>query len=274
MKKVCSLFLIIVALISCSSCGAPNFVIKKYYRDKSNFKEYTAIVEGYGDFWNDSNMIYLDIGSSGGDLQTSSIYLFGENANIARKNQIWDVIRIGSEITFSASNAIFYDGYLIPMIALSCQGKALLEFAQGQKNQIDWFTFGQAKPTADNIPVSAESANLLDSLGIEENPDGSCRVNGILCEIYADNQNSRYDLGFLTSKFLHTYTNYDVEFFCLQGDTLECATESGFFEQKHIGEVFSLSASKDAEGNWILDSLVCCSTDEIKSIRTAADGSP
>ena len=55
---------------------------------------------------------------------------------------------------------------------------------------------------------------------------------------------------------------------------MECATESGFFEQKHIGEVFSLSASKDAEGNWILDSLVCCSTDEIKSIRTAADGSP
>ena len=51
MKKVCSLFLIIVALISCSSCGAPNFVIKKYYRDKSNFKEYTAIVEGYGDLF-------------------------------------------------------------------------------------------------------------------------------------------------------------------------------------------------------------------------------
>ena len=158
MKKVCSLFLIIVALISCSSCGAPNFVIKKYYRDKSNFKEYTAIVEGYGDFWNESNMIYLDIGSSGGDLQTSSIYLFGENANIARKNQIWDVIRIGSEITFSASNAIFYDGYLIPMIALSCQGEVLLEFDQGQKNQIDWFTFGQAKPTADNIPVSCSQS--------------------------------------------------------------------------------------------------------------------
>ena len=159
MKKVCSLFLIIVALISCSSCGAPNFVIKKYYRDKSNFKEYTAIVEGYGDFWNESNMIYLDIGSSGGDLQTSSIYLFGENANIARKNQIWDVIRIGSEITFSASNAFFYDGYLSPMIALSCQGKVLLEFAQGQKNQIDWFTFGQAKPTISPGLISNERSS-------------------------------------------------------------------------------------------------------------------
>ena len=160
------------------------------------------------------------------------------------------------------------------MIALSCQGEVLLEFDQGQKNQIDWFTFGQAKPKTDNIPVSAESANLLDSLGLEENPDGSCRVNGILCEIYVDNQNSRYDLGFLISNYLYTYTNYDVEFFCLQGNALECATESGFFELKHIGEVFSLSAAKDAEGNWILDSLVCCSTDDTEPNRAASDGSP
>ena len=148
MKKVCSLFLIIVALISCSSCGAPNFVIKKYYRDKSNFKEYTAIVEGYGDFWNESNMIYLDIGSSGGDLQTSSIYLFGENANIARKNQIWDVIRIGSEIV---SKALGSEGGFV------CGSKLLVEYLRNMSRP---FIFS----TATGAPAMAAALAALDVL--------------------------------------------------------------------------------------------------------------
>ena len=254
MKRVASYLFIMVLLITCASCGAPNFRIKKYYQDESHFKEFKANVKGYYDYWGDSNMIHLYIGDTGDDFSSSSIYLIGENANAARKNQIWNVIRMDSEITFVTSEAIFYDGYMLPIVSLSCQGEELLDYDLGRQNLIESFTFGHAKPNAESVPASAQNDDLLNSLGTEENPDGSCRAEGILCGSGASNQNTLYDLVFIINKSFSI--NSGLEYFYLKGDALEIATEKGFFDQSHMGDVFSLSATKDAQGDWILDSLI------------------
>ncbi len=264
MKKVFSCFLILVLLFLCASCGAPNFRIRQYYQDESHFKEYKATVKGYYDYWGDSNLIHLYIGDTGGDFSSSSIYLIGENANAARKNQIWNVIRIDSEITFVTSEAIFYDGYMLPIVALSCQGEELLDYDQGRQNLIESFIIGNAKPKAENIPASVQNDDLLNSLGMEENPDGSCRAEGILCGSGAGNQNTLYDLVFIINKSFSI--NSGLEYFYLKGDALEIATEKGFFDQSHMGDVFSLSATKDAQGDWILDSLICNGVDYLDPI--------
>ncbi len=246
MKRIAVLTFTICMLLSCASCSS--YRVKSYYQDPSVFQEITAVVNGFYDDWDESNEICLSFDLDGVDFSSSMLYLSGENANVVRENHIWDVIQIGSEVTFRAARGQFWDGFHIQMVALMCDGITLLEFDRGYQNLM-----ASLEPGAHSAAPAVESVDLSFVL-FQEDPDGACRSTCVFRGAFYDGENQAYSMYFChDSAFSYKDSR---EIFVLQGNAMENALERGLFQQIRTGSVCSITAVRNSASSWVLTSLV------------------
>ena len=245
-KRIAVLIIAICMLLSCASCTSRR--VKAYYEDPSVFQEITAVVDGFFDSWDESNEICLSFNLDGIDFSSSLLYLSGENANLARENHIWDVVKIGSEVTFSAARGQFWDGFHIQIVALKCDGITLLEFDQGYQNLL-----ASLAPGARSAAPAVESMDL-SFVQFREGSDGTCQATCVFRGAFYDSENLSYSLYFCHDG---AFSNNDSrEIFILQGSAMNNAIENRLFQQIKIGSICSLNAVHHSASSWDLTSLV------------------
>ena len=128
-------------LIFSTSCTTRK--MKDYYSQKSNYVSATGTVSHIA--YSDENDV-LYYGFSDVTYQSNSTYHFeyynfkivGENFQIVQEQNIDEKIKEGDEITFIAAPRYFYDGYAIPIVALSIGDEHVLEFDEGVDNLLKW----------------------------------------------------------------------------------------------------------------------------------------
>lgn len=80
----------------------------------------------------------------GFDELTNSVHeyhgceVIADNLAIAKSNGIEEKIKIGSTVTFITAPRHLYDGYVLPMVAITVDGEELLGFEEGFENFVKY----------------------------------------------------------------------------------------------------------------------------------------
>ena len=106
---------------------------EKYYADKSNFITGEAIVENII-YDEEDNEIILWLHEIDEAYQTGNFKIKGENTQLVLERGILEKLKIGDVITFTSAPRFFYDGYFMPVVAITVSGEDLLDFEEGHKN--------------------------------------------------------------------------------------------------------------------------------------------
>lgn len=117
--------------------------MKDYYSEKDNYITATGTVNhiAYSD---KKDILYY--GFSDVTYQSNTTYHFeyygfkivGENLRIVHEQNIDEKVKMGDKITFIAAPRYFYDGYSIPIVAISIDDECILEFNEGVDNLLKW----------------------------------------------------------------------------------------------------------------------------------------
>lgn len=139
-RAVLAIFLLCL-LAFFTSCTARK--MKDYYSEKDNYITATGTVShiAYSD---EKDILYY--GFSDVTYQSNSTYHFeyygfkivGENFRIVHEKNIDEKVKMGDKITFIAAPRYFYDGYSIPIVAISIGDECILEFNEGVDNLLQW----------------------------------------------------------------------------------------------------------------------------------------
>lgn len=145
MKKITTL-LVLLSLIFCSALSACDFLASDkamldYYSNDSNYEELTGVITSkeydkrYG--------LAIDITSNS---QTFTLYR-EVGCEIVKVNWVfalyshrylYDDLSVGDTIVFTSASMVFYNGQLLPIVALEKDGQVLIPFEEGKAAYIDW----------------------------------------------------------------------------------------------------------------------------------------
>ena len=108
-----------------------------YYPVKDNYIEVSGVVihMKYSDDHTELCIAFSDMDRK---LDDRSFEIVGENLRTVEKNGIDDKIKIGDRVTFVTAPKYFWDGYVMPIVAISANGESLLDFDEGFKNFMDY----------------------------------------------------------------------------------------------------------------------------------------
>ena len=132
MKRMISLLLCVVFLAA--GC-AP--VEKQYYENRSNYVTVTGTVSHIA-YDEEEAALYIGIEECPEGFSDTTFKLAGDGLTIARERGIDVLLKVGSEITFTAAPRYFGDGYVVPLAALSVEDQCLLDFEQGYNGLMNW----------------------------------------------------------------------------------------------------------------------------------------
>ena len=125
---------IFIAVYLFSSC---NKKIKiDYYSKEENYiiARGTLVHMKYSD---DSSVLYLGFSDLEPAFADTAFKIVGNNLNIAKKNGINEKLEMGKTIEFITAPRYWGDGFVYPIVAITVDGKTLLEFEEGLPNFLE-----------------------------------------------------------------------------------------------------------------------------------------
>lgn len=131
MRKTWLILMILILMFSLTGCYHSRE--KKYYSDTSNYITEEAIVKNII-FDKENNIIYFWLSEIDEAYQDSTFKIEGQSVNIVLNNNIFEKIKVGSEITYTSAPRYFGDGYCMPIVAIYIAGEELLNFDEGFEN--------------------------------------------------------------------------------------------------------------------------------------------
>lgn len=131
------LALFIVAIVSFQT----RYRMYKYYSDPQSYCVVTAYINNiyydnnYAVFHFSFDSTYSEFGSDQ-DFKVS-----GKNYKVMMQNGFEDQIKIGDQVTFVVATNVFFDGYALPIIAISSNSTNYLDQDVGRDNLLSsiWF---------------------------------------------------------------------------------------------------------------------------------------
>ena len=111
---------------------------KEYYANFDHFITEEAVVEKIN-YNEEDNYIVLILGEIDETYQDNNFIIRSDNADIVLENGLLHTLQIGDVITFTSAPQIFGDGYMMPIVSLSVEGKELLNINIGYQNLMNGF---------------------------------------------------------------------------------------------------------------------------------------
>lgn len=108
----------------------------EYYSEDSNYITAAGTVShiAYGD---DREYVYLAFEEIPDRFEDTSFKIEGENLRILLENGFADKVTLGAAVEYVSAPRIFWDGYSMPVVALSVDGEPLLTFEEGKANLLE-----------------------------------------------------------------------------------------------------------------------------------------
>jgi len=129
---LCALFAVIALLSGCK------YHEKKYYANFDHFITEEAVVENI--IYNEEDhYIALWLDELDAAYQDNSFIIRSHNTDVVLENDLLDTLQIGDTITFTSAPQIFGDGYMMPIVGLSIEGKELLNINTGYQNLMNMY---------------------------------------------------------------------------------------------------------------------------------------
>jgi hypothetical protein len=128
------MFILLLAVIL-SSCYADRML--EYYADESNFQTVTGTVTYVG-FSDDRQTLYLSISNLPEGFSSKTFEIVGKNLDVVKKTTLVHKLSEGAEVEFVSAPRYFWDGYVMPIVALSVDGYVLLDYERGYSNYMEW----------------------------------------------------------------------------------------------------------------------------------------
>lgn len=162
MKKIISIILMIVFVITLSSCSGYNKIMREYLSDPASYHEYTVEVKELVIPENNVDRIGIyvlfsskeEVSSFIGTLPENVTYepkeysifleIVGENAREVNNNGLQDMISVGDFITVTTSDFIYMDSNFFYIIALSKDDKVFLNREKGLENMITFMDLNKS----------------------------------------------------------------------------------------------------------------------------------
>lgn len=128
-------FCVLCLLFVLSGCGSRR--MEEYYSEKTNYISITGTVSHIM-YNQDHSVLYLAFDLMSTQLSDNNFKIVGKNLQIVQNNDIDEILQLGDQVTFTTASKYFGDGYVMPIVEISIEGKTLLEFDDGYKNFISW----------------------------------------------------------------------------------------------------------------------------------------
>jgi|GEM_PF-1538647 len=144
MRKAVHMCLIVgmaVLLVFMTGCGMVYPGVEwEYYSDQNNFITESAVVD---DIIHNEERGYIVLCLSEIDerYQRPEFRIYEDNYTIVKENGILDKIAVGNTVTFTSAPRLFGNGYMTPVVALSCGEDELLSFEEGYENLMEEYVF-------------------------------------------------------------------------------------------------------------------------------------
>lgn len=137
MNKLLLLFIALVIVFLCISCG--NSDIQEYYLDKTNYITASGTVS-FISYSNDGSALYIGFTNLSFAFDDSCFKIVGDNLLAVKERGIDEKLVIGSDVSFVTAPKYFGDGYVMPIISITANGKMLLTTDEGYINLINWLS--------------------------------------------------------------------------------------------------------------------------------------
>lgn len=142
---ICISLLLIIPMIS--SCTLYRYLElswiyreKDYYSDVNNFVTAEGVVVSISQIETTGSWYITLKDLSSDDFENSRFCILDANVITLQKNGFFDEIKSGDVIEFSAAPENFGDGYVVPIVSISANGKIYLDFETGWNNLMDSYT--------------------------------------------------------------------------------------------------------------------------------------
>lgn len=131
------LFLMICLLVlATTSCANTNKEKINYYSNEQNYIKITGTID-HVVFDDEQNALYLGFSSLSQKTDDDCFKVVGDAYYIVVANK--EYIQIGATATFVTAPKYYGDGYVMPIVSLSVDGRNVLEYEDGFSSLLDWF---------------------------------------------------------------------------------------------------------------------------------------
>ena len=128
-----SLTLVLIpTILVVSITGCFRYKEKVYYSDKENFISATGTVTLMKSY-DKTQELFIAFSDLSNHFEDNSFCISYENSQSIKGN-IWDLVHLGDTIEFVSAPKVFGDGYSLPIVSLTVNGKVILDFETGWKN--------------------------------------------------------------------------------------------------------------------------------------------
>ena len=112
---------------------------KSYYTEKDNFVAATATITSIREY--EDGTLYLELGQIESNTVFSDIAfkLLPKSASKVRYEGFFAEVKTGDRITFVAAPRLFGDGYAVPIVCISAEGKEYLPFDIGHSHLMEYY---------------------------------------------------------------------------------------------------------------------------------------
>ena len=137
-------FFAICFVIASSLSGCYRSREKEYYLDKSNYVTCEAVVKNTV-YKEENQAIYLWLTPAIDVYSDTTFSIKEKNLEIFIANGGLELLTNGKTITFTSAPRYFGDGYIMPIVAISCDDVILLDFEIGYNNLMESYGVPTAK---------------------------------------------------------------------------------------------------------------------------------
>ena len=123
---------LILTILVVSITGCFRYKEKVYYSDKENFISATGTVTHMKSY-DKTQELFIAFSDLSNHFEDNSFCISYENLQSINGN-IWDLVHLGDTIEFVSAPKVFGDGYSLPIVSLTVNGKVILDFETGWKN--------------------------------------------------------------------------------------------------------------------------------------------
>ena len=106
-----------------------------YYSIDSNYVTVVGTVDHLSYY--DSKALFLAFEDKTVAFQDSTFVIEGKNLETILKNGFEEKVTLGTQVEFVSAVRVFWDGYEMPIVALSVNGEVLLPFEEGKQNLLE-----------------------------------------------------------------------------------------------------------------------------------------
>ena len=110
---------------------------KAYYKERDNYITVTGTVIDVH-YSEKFEAFYFSFSELAPKLDDICLKIVGDNVRIVEENGMMDMVGVGSKVEFVTAPKYFGDGYVMPIVALTCDGVCFLEFEEGYLNLLVW----------------------------------------------------------------------------------------------------------------------------------------